>query len=99
MQNTDISNSLKQATGLLKKTHYIIFTIILIVIIVLTCFSVLNTFNMPTDTAYEQQLLSKKTIDNFDKDSTIPRVNKLEFSNQTSDVYVPANQRINPFAE
>ncbi|MDO8336548.1 MAG: hypothetical protein Q7T74_07270 [Candidatus Saccharibacteria bacterium] len=99
MQNPDISNSLKKTTSLFKKTHYIIFAIVLIMILVLTCLSVLSTFNMPTDTVYEQQLLSKKTVDNFDQNTTIPRVNKLEFSDQTSDITIPANQRINPFAE
>lgn len=99
-KNSHSSDSLKQASDLVKKIHYFIFAAILITIIVLTVVTVGNTLNAPSDAEFEQKINAEKTVENFGEDPTIPRITTLDFSNQNSaDVSLPTGQRINPFTE
>ena len=99
MQNMDISTSIKNFTGIVKKTHYFAFGLVLLIIIGITFYFVYNLLNMPADSVFENKLAAQKTIDNFDKDPTIPRINKLEFSAQNTPIELPSDQRLNPFSE
>lgn len=101
MKNTDISDSLKQLTAVIKRTHYLAFGLLLAGIIGLTCMFVISTLNMPSDTAYELQLSTKRlaAAGDFEKDPTIARIDTLKFSEQQGAITLPANQRIEPFIE
>jgi hypothetical protein len=98
-QSPDLSTSLNQAVHVTKKLHYVFFGIVLIIIVGLAVLAAGSSLNMPNDTAFEQSINSKRTVENFDTDPTIPRVNKLEFSDQNTNVSLPTDQRINPFVE
>lgn len=98
-QSPDISSSLSKAVHTTKKLHYVFFAVVIAIIIGLAVLSAGGTLNMPNDTAFEQTINAEKTVENFEKDPTVPRVNKLEFSNQNVNVSLPTNQRINLFVE
>lgn len=98
-QSPDISSSLNKATHITKKLHYVFFGIALAIIVGLAVVSAGSTLNMPNDDTFEQSINAKRTIENFDTDTTIPRVNKLEFSAQNVNTSLPTDQRINPFVE
>lgn len=98
-QNIDPAESLSKAIGIIRKSHYVIFAIIIATIVGLAITTVGNLLNMPNDDAFEQSLTDKRIIENFDKDTTIPRVSELNFSNQSSPVTLPTDQRTNPFTE
>ncbi len=98
-QSPDISSSLHKAKHIIKKLHYVFFAIVLIIIIGLAILSASSTLNMPNDATFEQTTNAKRTVENFDADPTIPKLNKLEFSSQNINVNLPTDQRINPFIE
>lgn len=95
----DISISLNKAVHVTKKLHYVFFAIVIAIIVGLAVISAGSTLNMPNDSAFEESINAKKTVENFDADTTIPRVNKLEFSAQSVNTSLPTDQRINPFVE
>lgn len=98
-QSIDPAESLSKAIGLFRKLHYVILAIIITIIVGLAITTAGNLLNMPNDNAFEQSLKAKRIVEDFDKDTTIPRVNKLNFSDQSSAVKLPTKQRINPFTE
>lgn len=93
------SDSLQQLTGIARKLHYVLFVGILITVIGLAGITVANTLNAPSDAAFEQKINAEKIVENFGDDPTIPKITKLDFSNQNSGVSLPGDQRINPFTE
>lgn len=101
MAKTDLKTSVQQMANFLGKVHYIIFVAILLCVLGLTLITVLNIFNASSSSsqAYENELDTDKVIDNFEKNPTIPKINKLEFSDQSPTGKLPTNQRINPFSE
>lgn len=98
-QSIDPAESLSKAIGIFKKLHYVIFSIVITIIVGLAITTVGSLLNMPNDYAFEQSLTAKRIVEDFDKDTTIPRVNELNFSDQSSAVKLPTNQRTNPFTE
>ena len=98
-QSIDPAESLSKAIGLFRKLHYVIFAIVITAIVGLAITTVGGLLNMPNDDAFEQSLAAKRIVEDFDKDTTIPRINELNFSDQSSAVKLPTKQRTNPFTE
>ncbi len=98
-QDASIMESLNKSLHALSKVHYIIFVTLLLSMVGFTLVSVTTVLNTPADSKLEKELTAKRVSDNFENDTTIPRINKLEFSDSSSSITLPEGERINPFIE
>ncbi len=98
-QDANIMESLNKSLHALSKVHYVVFVTLLLSMVGFTLISVTTVLNTPADTRLEKELNAKRVSDDFEKDTTIPRINKLEFSDNSSIITLPEGKRINPFIE
>ena len=100
-QDMNIMESVRNASKAFSKVHYIVFVTILLSMVGITLINVTATLNSPVDPKIVDQLAAERSKDDFENNTTIPRINKLEFSEADFKVKVvlPTNQRINPFIE
>lgn len=100
-QDMNIMESVHSASKAFGKVHYIVFVTLLLSMVGVTLLNVTSTLNSPVDPKIVEQLAAERSKDDFENNTTIPRINKLEFSeiDFKADVTLPKNQRINPFIE
>lgn len=94
---TNIIQSIVGAARAVLRFHYLIFITFMVIGVFFAFYSITNILNLPEDTTYKEELQKNNINDTFDE-STINKIDQLQFSDDASPPPLPSG-RTNPFAE
>ena len=97
-QGLTVTDSLQQLKGIVRKTHYIVLFLFIAAIIGVTTLTVTSLLSLSTPQQTPASSTNQKSAFTAEA-GTISRIETLDFSTDSSEVTLPNNLRINPFAE